>query len=102
MIKEDDEQQENSSLQRETVLLADEPTIDYLPNLKKSDTKQKALELIKKISIGQYRTPLYYQRSDSYSSLCGGLLTLLLILTVLVYAIVILNQIVEMKTYSYQ
>jgi len=28
MIKEDDEQQENSSLQRETVLLADEPTID--------------------------------------------------------------------------
>jgi len=28
MIKEDDEQQENSSLQRETVLLGDEPTID--------------------------------------------------------------------------
>lgn len=55
--------------------------------------KVKILEALKKVSIGQYRTPMFYKGSDSFSSVCDGVLSLLVLAIVLSYAFVILDQI---------
>jgi hypothetical protein len=45
---------------------------------------------LKKVSIGQYRTPLYYKKSDSWSSLFGGVVTITVVLLIAIFALVTL------------
>jgi hypothetical protein len=48
------------------------------------------LSWLKKVSIGQYRTPLYYKKSDSWSSIIGGVVTLIGIVLIITFAFVTL------------
>lgn len=52
------------------------------------------IKWIKFISLGQYRTPLYFKNSDSYSSLFGGIMTILVIVSLLTYTVLILIPII--------
>jgi hypothetical protein len=45
---------------------------------------------LKKVSIGQYRTPLYYKKSDSWSSLFGGVVTIAVVVLTVIFAFVTL------------
>jgi hypothetical protein len=45
---------------------------------------------LKNVSIGQYRTPLYYKKSDTWSSLIGGVVTIIVVLSIVVFALVTL------------
>jgi hypothetical protein len=54
---------------------------------------------LKFISLGSYRTPLYYNGSDSYSTACGGALTLILYIGLFVYSVFILASIFKMHNY---
>ena len=41
---------------------------------------------LKMVSIGQYRTPLYYKKSDSWSSLFGGVVTITVVLLIAIFS----------------
>jgi hypothetical protein len=45
---------------------------------------------LKKLSFGQYRTPLYYNKQDSWSSIIGGVVTIAVMVLILIFAIVTL------------
>lgn len=57
------------------------------------DKKHKCLARTKKIilflSLGKYRTPLYYRGKDSYSSIISGILSLLFTLGMIAITITI-------------
>ena len=48
------------------------------------------LSWLKKVSIGKYRTPMYYKNSDSWSSIIGGVVTLLGLVLIITYTSVTL------------
>ena len=48
------------------------------------------LSCLKTVSVGQYRTPLYYKKSDSWSSITGGVVTLFGIVLITIFALVTL------------
>jgi hypothetical protein len=48
------------------------------------------ISCLKKVSIGQYRTPLYYKKSDSWSSIIGGVVTITVVLSIAIFALVTL------------
>jgi hypothetical protein len=58
---------------------------DLIPSPEIKD-KPNYFTWLKFLSLGQYRTPLYYKRSDSYSSICGGILTLLGVAAVMAFS----------------
>jgi hypothetical protein len=53
----------------------------------KSSCLSKLSYIIKFVSIGKYRTPLYYRNQDNYSSVFSGLVTFICVAVLLVYAI---------------
>ena len=50
------------------------------------ERSNKCIRLMKLLSLGQYRTPLYYQSSDSYSSIFGGVTTILGIILIMIFS----------------
>lgn len=59
----------------------------------KPSFKDKLFNCLKNISFGQYRTPLYFKESDSYSSVIGGILTVIGVFLIMVAAIFILKDV---------
>ena len=57
-------------------------------------------EFLKRISIGQYSTKLYYEGGDTYSSAVGGLLTLIYVLFIAVFACVTFYKIFAKESYN--
>ena len=57
---------------------------------KEGNDGSRWLSWLNKVSIGQYRTPLYYKNSDSWSSIIGGVVTLLGIVLIITFAFVTL------------
>ena len=50
---------------------------------------------MKFISLGQYRTPLYFNGSDSYSSVTGGFLTLILYVILMIFGVMVIVSILR-------
>lgn len=48
---------------------------------------RKLTQIIKFVSIGKYKTPLYYRNQDQYSTVFSGTVTVICIAVLLVYAI---------------
>jgi hypothetical protein len=51
---------------------------------------RKVTKFFKGISLESYRTPLYYQHRDGYSSVCGGITSLIAFFGVITYCFVIM------------
>jgi hypothetical protein len=56
--------------------------------------------MLKLISFGKYRTPLYYKGSDSYSSVMGGILAIIGMITLLNFCVFILKDIISPENFS--
>ena len=50
--------------------------------LKKEEKKSCIKKSLTMISIGKYRTPLYFRGSDSYTTIGGGLITILCVIII--------------------
>jgi hypothetical protein len=46
--------------------------------------------LLKRISLGQYKTPLYYRGKEFYSSVAGGTISLICVFLFVAYGIWVL------------
>ena len=55
---------------------------------------------LKLLSIGQYRTILYHKGKDTYSSACGGLVTILCAFILLSFAGSKIFDVINLKEYS--
>ena len=53
----------------------------------RKNCKWKISSCVKFLSIGKYRTPLYYRNEDTYSTVCSGIVTIVLLGLLLSYAI---------------
>jgi hypothetical protein len=67
---------------------------------KKMTFCKRALTLFRGISLGEYRTPLYFANKDSYKSGTSGLLTILSVLTLAIVFLYIFVPIFRMDTYK--
>jgi hypothetical protein len=54
---------------------------------------------LRQVSLGQYRTPLYFEGSDSYSSALGGLATLILVILLFAYGFSKMLSIINLDNY---
>jgi len=65
------------------------------------DAARRCGDIVSSISFGQYHTKLYYSGSRGmHSSFCGGLLTLLLFIPLLVYSSYLLITTLKRDVYS--
>lgn len=53
----------------------------------------------RKVSVGQYTTPLFYQGVDRVSSVQGGMLTILCALFLVTYTVLMVNKTFQRGTY---
>jgi hypothetical protein len=60
----------------------------------KKVSKSSISNFLRYISLGQYRTPLYYKGTNSYSSIIGGVITIFYVLAITAFAISTLVQII--------
>ena len=67
---------------------------------KKIPLCKRALALFRGISLGEYRTPLYFANKDSYKSGTSGLLTILSVLTLAIVFLSIFVPILMIETYK--
>ena len=67
---------------------------------KKMTLSKRALTLFRGISLGDYRTPLYFANKDSYKSGTSGLLTILSVLTLAIVFLSIFVPILMKETYK--
>ena len=51
-------------------------------------------------SMGKYKTHLYYKGDDTYSSVCGGITTLIIVFSLVVYGGYIISTISDKKYYE--
>jgi polyferredoxin len=72
-----------------------------------SDKREKKITLCKRawalfrgISLGEYRTPLYFANKDSYKSFTSALLTILSVLTLAIVFLYIFVPIYMKETYK--
>ena len=75
--------------------------IIQINNIMNSGCLQKAGEVIKYISIGKYRTLLYYKNREFYSSVSSGSITIICVSILLVYAIYDFSAIVNRDHYTF-
>jgi hypothetical protein len=66
---------------------------------KKKTFCKRAMAFFRRISLVDYRTPLYFDNKDSYSSASSGILTILSGLGLVVLFIIIFKPIVFMENY---
>ena len=59
----------------------------------------KLKKLLGYVSLGKYRTPLYYKNDDSYSTITTGLVSLIFIVGMIVYAVLVMVPIFEKDKY---
>ena len=65
---------------------------------KKPLKQQKCCEIrpfLRKVSVGQYSTKLYNDGQDTESSSIGGLITIVIGLLIVTYAIIVMNDIIK-------
>ena len=62
--------------------------------------KGKIIKLLQMTSLGKYRTPLYYKESESYSSIFGGIFSIMFILLMLIVGISIFYSIFTKDNYE--
>jgi hypothetical protein len=67
---------------------------------KKMTLSKRALTLFRGISLGEYRTPLYFANKDSYKSGTSGLLTILSVLSLFIAFLFIFVPIFMKDTYK--
>ena len=63
--------------------IKDLATIDKI----EEEEEGKLTKFLKKISLGQYTTPLYFREKESYSSVTGGAITLICVSLFVAYGI---------------
>ena len=82
----------NMNLIREETTLQEriEVTDDRLLRKQRISCRSKVAGILKLISFGKYRTPLYYKGSDSYSSVMGGIFTIIGMIILLCFCVYIL------------
>lgn len=54
---------------------------------------------IKFISLGKYRTPLYFKNKDNYSTLFSGIVTILIVSFLITYAVYVA---IDVFSYNHQ
>jgi hypothetical protein len=74
-----------------TTLKGSDDTEPSIPSETKTENNERIddsswFSWLKMVSIGQYRTPLYYKKSDSYSSLFGGVFTITVVLLIAIFS----------------
>ena len=62
----------------------------------------KVSHVLRFISLGKYRTPLYFMGWDSYQSRCSGVITIVMVICVFAFALSTLIPIFERKVYEMQ
>jgi hypothetical protein len=62
--------------------------------------KSTIKKILQMISLGKYRTPLYFKESESYSSMFGGLFSLIFMLFMLIVGISIFYSIFTKDRYE--
>jgi len=72
--------------QTNTIITGPNETLREEKTTEESEWSKK----LKQISLGQYKTPLYYKKNESYSSRAGGIITLVAGIIFLIYAITLL------------
>ena len=83
-------------IQNEEITLteADEQESSHISVSKTEDsegiTDSRCSSCLKMISFGQYRTPLYYKKKDSLSSIFGGLVSIAVVVFMFIFALVTL------------
>lgn len=77
-----------------TVEFDEELIIDGNTNRKRKESikkpylgENKCTMMLKAASFGQYKTPLYYKQRETYSSACGGVITIIAVTLFIAYAI---------------
>ena len=61
----------------------------------------KLTQIIKFVSIGKYKTPLYYRNQDQYSTVFSGVVTVICITVLVVYAIYDFSAIFNRDHYNF-
>ena len=62
----------------------------------------KVSHVLRLISLGKYRTPLYFMGWDSYQSRCSGIITIVMAICVFAFALSTLIPIFERRIYEMQ
>ena len=62
----------------------------------------KVSHVLRFISLGKYRTPLYFMGWDSYQSRCSGVITIVMVICVFAFALSTLIPIFDRKVYEMQ
>ena len=69
--------------------MAEDDTAAVLPSW-----KDKIANALKFISLGSYSTMLYFKGSDAYTTVLGGIITILSIAVIIIFSIVVLHGII--------
>ena len=62
---------------------------------------KRIVDILKQLSIGKYRTPLYFRGYDNYATVFSTLLTLVCFSILLVYAIYEFSGIIKREHYNF-
>lgn len=79
---------------QDEITQADEDQFQDISSIDKKEAEDGMIKkTLKKISLGQYKTPLYFRKKESFSSVTGGAITLICGILFLTYAISLLVQV---------
>lgn len=65
-----------------------------------SDVAGKTAGFLRGISVGKYNNGLYLDEKRQQSSICGGLMTILLTTALLTYVVVVFTAIIQREDYT--
>jgi len=81
--------------------ILDQETFYDIRTEEKEKKHTRYFDWLKLFSLGQYRTPLYYKKSDSQSSICGGIVTIFGFVLIVTFAFVTLLPIFNKKRHIF-
>ena len=67
----------------------------------RKNCRLKISTCLKYLSIGKYRTPLYFRNQDTYSTVCSGVVTVILVGLLLSYATYEFSGIFKREHYNF-
>ena len=62
--------------------------------------KHKLKSFLRCLSLGKYRTPLYYKNDDNYSTITSGLISLIVIVGMIVFTVLTMVPIFQKSSYQ--
>ncbi len=63
--------------------------------------RKRCGECLRKVSIVKYQTPLYFNNWDYYSTKISGIVTLLIVTLILIYAVIVFKSIFSYENYVF-